>query len=201
MAKRGRRPKGEYPEKKRVFASRVREDTWAKLQQAAAKSGRSVSQEFEHQLRHALDEDEKIESTFGDLRTYALMKLAAQAVNSLCSLQNPTIHWTADADLFAQALEVITGTLKLFHPHQLASPDLLVSSPQIGAPALEIVREVQAADPARLLNKSTKRQRAMARLKDQLGDIADRASGQLPEMSTAPESKPPTNQKANRGQV
>jgi hypothetical protein len=32
----GRRPKGEYPEKKRVFASRVREDTWAKLQRAAA---------------------------------------------------------------------------------------------------------------------------------------------------------------------
>lgn len=34
MATRGRRAKGEYPEKKRVFASRVREDTWAKLQQA-----------------------------------------------------------------------------------------------------------------------------------------------------------------------
>src|SRR3974390_151320 len=75
-----RPPKGEYPEKKRVFASRVREDTWAKLQQASAKSGRSVSQEFEHQLRRALDEGEKIESAFGDLRTYALMKLAAQAV-------------------------------------------------------------------------------------------------------------------------
>jgi hypothetical protein len=195
MAKRGRRPRGEYPEKKRVFASRVREDTWAKLQQAAAKSGRSVSQEFEHHLRRALDEDEEIKSAFGDLRTYALMKLAAQAVNSLCSLKNPKIHWTADADLFVQALEVITGTLKVFHPSQLTPTDISVASPQIGAPVLEIVREVQEADPARLLNKSTKRQRAMARLKDQLGDLADRATGQLPEMSSAPESKPPTKQK------
>jgi hypothetical protein len=200
MAKRGRRPKGEYPEKKRVFASRVREDTWAKLQQAATKSGRSVSQEFEHQLRRALDEDEKIESAFGDLRTYALMKLAAQAVNSLYSLKNSKIHWTADADLFVQALDVITGTLKVFHPHQLTSKDLLVSSLQFGAPVLEIVREVQAADPALLLKKSTKRQRDMARLKDQLGDLADRATGQAPEMSPAPESKPPTKQKA-KGEV
>ena len=199
MTKRGRPPKGEYPEKKRVFASRVREDTWAKLQQASAKSGRSVSQEFEHQLRRALDEGEKTESAFGDLRTYALMKLAAQAVNSLCSLQNPTVHWTADPDLFAKAVDVITATLKLFRPHQLTSSDLLVSSPQIGAPVMEIVREVQAADPTRLLNKSTKRQRAMVRLKDQLGDLADRATGQPPEMSPAP--KPPTKKKQKGGKV
>src|SRR5438093_1480133 len=56
MAKRGRPPKGEYPEKKRVFASRVREDTWEMLQRAAAKSSRSVSQEFEFRLRRGLDE-------------------------------------------------------------------------------------------------------------------------------------------------
>jgi hypothetical protein len=56
----------------------LREDTWEKLQRAAAKSGRSVSQEFEFRLRRGLDEDERIESTFGDLKTYGLMKLAAQ---------------------------------------------------------------------------------------------------------------------------
>jgi hypothetical protein len=41
MARRGRRPKGEYPEKKRVFASRIREDTWEMLQRAAAKTSPS----------------------------------------------------------------------------------------------------------------------------------------------------------------
>ena len=53
MARRGRPPKGEYPEKKPVFASRIREDTWEMLQRAAAKSGRSLSQEFGFKLGEA----------------------------------------------------------------------------------------------------------------------------------------------------
>lgn len=178
MAKRGRRPKGEYPEKKRVFASRIREDTWAKLRQAAAESGRSVSQEFEHRLRRGLDEDEKIESAFGDLRTYALMKLAAEAVNSLRRMEGGKAHWTADVDLFDKALEVVSETLKIFRPHQLTPNGLTVKPPQLGTRVLEIVQEIQAADPARPLKTRTKRRRAMLRLKDQLGELADRAIGQ-----------------------
>jgi hypothetical protein len=176
MAKRGRRPKGEYPDKKRVFASRVRQDTWEKLQQAAAKSGRSVSQEFEHRLRRGLDEDEKIESTFGDLRTFALMKIAAMAAvtSSLCNPKNPKAHWTADVEAFDRALEAITGALVVFRPHELTATDLGTGSPEFGTPALEIVREIQAADPARPLDKISKRQRAMLRLKNELGELADR---------------------------
>jgi hypothetical protein len=198
MTTRGRRPKGEYSEKKRVFASRVREDTWAKLQQAAARSGRSVSQEFEHRLRRGLDEDETIESTWGDPKTLAMMRLAAQAVQSLGNVQNAKVHWTADVDLFDAALEAITGTLRVFRPHaltavgittgsprlgtptvgiireaQVADPaptGLATGSPRLGTPTLGIIREAQAADPARPLNKSTKRQRAMTRLKEDLGE-------------------------------
>ena len=185
MAKRGRPPEGEYPEKKRVFASRIREDTWAKLRQAAAESGRSVSQEFEHRLRRGLDEDEKIESAFGDLRTYALMKVAAEAVNSLRRIERSKAHWTADADLFDKALEVITETLKIFRPHQLAAHGLTGKPPQLGTHVLEVVQEVYAADPARVLKKTrTKRERAMLRLKDQLGELADRAIGQVSDNNT-----------------
>jgi hypothetical protein len=191
MAKRGRRPKGEYPEKKRIFASRIREDTWAKLQEAAVRSGRSVSQEFEHRLRRGLDEDETIEETFGDQRTYALMKLAAQAVNSTLNLTNPKTHWTADPELFTQALEVIVKTLSVLHPANLQA-----GPPQVGAPVLDIIREARAANPARLLNRSTKRQRAMVRLKDQLGELADRAAGRIsdepmPEHDKGPKQKTP----------
>ena len=154
MARRGRRPRGEYPEKKRVFASRVREDTWEMLQRAAANSGRSVSQEFEFRLRRGLDEDEKIESTFGDLKTYGLMKLAAQAVKSMCELKDVKVHWTAEVTAFDEALEAITRTLKGFRPHELTATDL-VGVAEFGTPALvEIVREIQAADPARPLGKS-----------------------------------------------
>ena len=181
MAKRGRRPKGEYPEKKRVFASRVREDTWEMLQRAAAKSTRSISQEFEFRLRRGLEEDEKIESTFGDLKTYGLMKLAAQAVKSLCELKNTKVHWTENVTVFDEALETITRTLKGFRPHVLIATNLAIAPPKSGTPDLvEVVREIQAADPARPLGKVSKRERAMLRLKSELGDLVDRP-GRLPE--------------------
>jgi hypothetical protein len=178
MAKLGRRPKGEYPEKRRVFASRVRQDTWAKLQQAAAKSGRSVSQEFEHQLRRGLDEAETIKNTWGDEKTYAMLKLAAQAVISLCRVRDAKTHWTADAELFDASLETIVRTLKVFRPHVLIATDLVTGAPTLGTPALGIVRDAQAVDPARPLTKSTKRQRALLRLKDDLGEeLIARAAG------------------------
>jgi TraY domain len=173
MARRGRRPKGEYPEKKRVFASRIREDTWQMLQQAATKSGRSVSQEFEFRLRRSLDDDEKIESAFGDLKTFGLMKLAAQAVKLMCDLNNLKVHWTANVTAFDEALEVITRTLKGFHP--LTATNLVTGRPELGKPALvEIVSEIQAADPTRQLGKVSKRERAMLRLQSELGDLLDR---------------------------
>lgn len=183
MAKRGRRPKGEYPEKKRVFASRIREDTWEMLQRAAAQSGRSVSQEFEFRLRRGLDEDEKIESTFGDLKTYGLMKLAAQAVKSMCDLKGLKVHWTADVTAFDEALEAIARTLKGFRPHVLTEKDLVVGSPEFGTPTLgQIIREIQTADPARPLGKVSKRERAILRLKNELGDLVDRPD-HLPEVT------------------
>ena len=190
MARRGRRPKGEYPEKKRVFASRIREDTWEMLQRAAAKSGRSFSQEFEFRLRQSLDADEKIESAFGDLKTFGLMKLAAQAVKSMCDLKNLKVHWTQDVTAFDDALEVITGTLKGFRPHVLTAPDLVTRSPELGAPALvEIVREIQAADPARPLGKVSKRERAMLRLQSELGDLVDRPGGSLETKTRKPKGR------------
>jgi hypothetical protein len=145
------------------------------LQRAAANSGRSVSQEFEFRLRRGFDEDEKIESTFGDLKTYGLMKLAAQAVRSMCELKNMKVHWTANVTAFDEALEVITRTLKGFRPHVLTATNLVTGTPELGTPALdEIVREIQAANPARPLGKVSKRERAMLRLQSELGELVNR---------------------------
>jgi hypothetical protein len=153
------------------------------LQRAAAKSGRSVSQEFEFRLRRGLDEEDKIDSTFGDLKTYGLMKLAAQAVKSMCDLKDLKVHWTADVTAFDEALEAIARTLKGFRPHVLTAKDLVVGSPEFGTPTLgQIVREIQTADPARPLGKISKRERAILRLKNELGDLVDRPD-HLPEVT------------------
>ena len=56
-----------------------------------------------------------------DLKTYGLMKLAAQAVKSMCDLKDLKVHWTADVTAFDEALEAIARTLKAFRPHVLAA--------------------------------------------------------------------------------
>jgi hypothetical protein len=51
-----------------------------------------------------------------------------------------------------------------------------VGSPEIGAPALKIVEEAQATELSRPLSKSSRRQRAMARFKEDLGqELTNRA--------------------------
>jgi hypothetical protein len=188
MAKRGRPPGGEYPEKKRVFASRIREDTWKLLQEAAATSGRSVSQEFEHRLRRGLDEDKAIENDFGDRRTLAVMKMAAMAAVNSARL-NPIhskMHWTANPESFDRALNAIVDVLKAFRPYE---PKDAVMTLEGAAPTLEVIRQIQEADPARPLHKTSKRQRAMLRLKDELGDLVDRPGRLLERQKPKTEGK------------
>jgi hypothetical protein len=159
---------------------RIRPDTKVALRKAATTSRRSLSQEAEHRLRRGLDEDETISSSWGDPKTLAMMRLAAQTVLSLGKVRDTKVHWTADVEAFDAAMEAIIGTLRVFRP--LVATSLSTDSPEIGAPALAILREAQAADPARPLNKSTRRQRAMMRFKEALGEeLVGRAINQIPE--------------------
>jgi hypothetical protein len=179
-AKRGRAPQGEYAGKTGVMSFRIRPDTKTALRKAAAAANRSLSQEAEHRLRRGLDEDETISSLWGDAKTLAMMRLAAQVVLSLAKVRDAKVHWTADVGVFDVAIDAITGTLKLFRPQ--VAEGLSIGSPEIGVPALGIIREAQAANPAHPLNKSTKRHRAMTRFKEDLGEeLADRAIGQIRE--------------------
>ena len=81
---------------------------------------------------------------------------------------NSKVHWTANVESFDRALNAIVEVLKAFRPHE---PKAAVMRLEGAAPTLELVRQIQAADPAR---KTSKRQRAMLRLKDELGDLIDR---------------------------
>ena len=94
---RGRAPKGEYAGKTEVMSFRLTPDTKAALRRAAATSGRSLSQEAEHRLRRGLDEEEAISKLWGDVKTSAMLRLAAQVVQSLGTMRDTKVHWTADA--------------------------------------------------------------------------------------------------------
>jgi plasmid stability protein len=174
MGKRGRAPKGEYAGKTQVMSFRITPDTKTALRRAAATSGRSLSQEAEHRLRRGLDEEEAISRLWGDLKTSAMLRLAAQVVQSLGTVRDTKVHWTRDAVLFDAAINAIAETLKLFRPIQ--AEGISVCPSEIGAPALRIVKEAQGTDLSRPLSKSSRRQRAMARFKEDLGqELASQA--------------------------
>jgi hypothetical protein len=174
MGKRGRAPKGEYAGKTQVMSFRITPDTKTALRRAAATSGRSLSQETEHRLRRGLDEEEAISSLWGDAKTSAMLRLAAQVVHSLGTVRDTKVHWTTDAELFDAAINAIAETLKLFRP--MKAEGISTCPPEIGASASRIVKEAQATDLSRPLSKSARRQRAMARFKEDLGqELASRA--------------------------
>jgi hypothetical protein len=77
-----------------VMSFRLTPDTRAALRSAAARSGRSLSQETEHRLRRGLDEEEATSSLWGDVKTSAMLRLAAQVVQSVRTLQDTKVHWT-----------------------------------------------------------------------------------------------------------
>src|SRR6266576_88294 len=77
------------------------------------------------------------------------------------------------------------GTLKLFRP--LQAEGISVGSPEIDAPALKIVEEAQATELSRPLSKSSRRQRAMARFKEDLGqELTNRAIDRIHEHRGVP---------------
>jgi hypothetical protein len=78
---------------------RIRPDTKADLAKAAASSGRSLSQEAEHRLRRALDDDRAVDHLIASLMAVEKLKSA----------------WASDAGAFDHALEAIVEALKTFH--------------------------------------------------------------------------------------
>jgi hypothetical protein len=122
----------------------------------------------------------KFSRLWGDLKTSAMLRLAAQVVQSLGTVRDTKVHWTTDTELFDAAINAIAETLKLFRP--MHAGGISVCPPEIGAPALGIVKEAQATDQSRPLSKSSRRQRAMARFKEDLGEeLASRAIDRIHE--------------------
>ena len=87
---------------------RIRPDTKRLLQQAARASGRTLSQETEHQLRRALIEM--------GAPTYAFLQTIGQAVDSLVNFRDQKARWLDDPYLYRQARNAITAALDLFQP-------------------------------------------------------------------------------------
>jgi hypothetical protein len=169
---RGRPPGGEYPEKSSVINFRIRPDTKQLLQEAANASGRTLSQESEHQLRRALIE-------MGAGPTYAFMQIIGRVVDKLVNLKDPNAKWMHDLYLYRQARNAIIAALDLFQPEgtppESTAESLDFGGTQQGALMMkEELRDVQLADPSIPIAKQSARQRRLSAEKTDLGVLADR---------------------------
>jgi len=179
MAK-GPAPKGEYVGKSSVFSTRIRPDLKKKLGQAAQRSGRSLSQEVEHRLNRSFVEDEKIAETFGDRRTFILMRMMADAIQLADADQfgNSSVHWTVDPLKFETMVSAALGILEAFWPEGDIPPDALPKRHyQVAGhrAAYNIWRKIKRADPALPLDRGTNDDHKRRMMKDGLAGLADRA--------------------------
>ena len=142
MARRGRKPKGEYVGKTEVFSTRLRPDTKAAIVAAAAKSGRSMSQEVEHRLRRSFDEDRDLIERFGGRQNYAMLRLIGSCLDVNVNPNDLDSSWLDDPYVFEQTVKSVVSVLGAFRPPgdpEFKDPD---------APMLEAAAPIQGMERA-----------------------------------------------------
>jgi hypothetical protein len=184
MGKRGPQPKGEYGGKigrTAVLSTRLQPDTRARLSEAAKANRRSLSQELEHRLRGSFIQDDNIVDFYGSQPNAAIVKLLGATIQSTCTswlvktadgwvpdLDKDPGGWLRDPKLFDQVLTAIVHTLMWFRPRGGRDDQFFFYN----STAEQIINEIRSADPSLPITKRSKRQHAMAMLKDKLGDLA-----------------------------
>jgi TraY domain len=161
-----------YAEKSEVINFRITPGTKRLLNDAAKRSGRSLSSECEVQLQRALDH-------MGDSQTYAVMMVIGKTIGSLERIRNPNAskrgkeRWWNDAFLFDQARQVVLAAFGFFQPPVADFPK--DENARKGKFWLEAtLREIQLADPSIPIKKQTPHQRWLNLLKRDLGSLVDR---------------------------
>jgi hypothetical protein len=168
----GKKPQGPYGGKSLVFSTRITPDLRAKLGEAAAEKGYSLSQEIEERLRDSFILEQKNSEIFGSEQNYLMMRTVALAMQSI------KVDWLADSMAFDIVLKRIISILEPIrppsegkkYPKQAALADW--DSQRMAA---TLWTSIQEADPAAPISKGSRRDHLLGLLKRRLGPIAERA--------------------------
>jgi hypothetical protein len=180
MGKRGPAPKGEFTGQSAVLSTRIRPDTRAALEAASAKSGRSLSQEIEYRLRNSFLDDKRIEETFGSRANYAVMRMIASVADAMMNTKHRSAEWSSDPYLFDQVVKATVYVLDLLRPPGDVPTDVIAALDYGGSKqwkwrAAELLREIREVDPGLPVTEKSKDRRLAVRLKQDLGEMAERA--------------------------
>jgi hypothetical protein len=148
------------------------------LEKAKKDSGRSLSQEIESRLRRTFYEDREIAAAFGDSKVFVLMRMVALALSSVQDSRKPAVKWYDDLNLFNHALRTVRAVLWAVRPAR--SPGKLPANehePMLSADeiAASVWEKVQRVSLNFDIQKVTREERRLARLKSDLGILAEKA--------------------------
>jgi len=116
--RRGPAPKGDYAGKAKTINTRATPDLREALEQAAKKSGRSLSQEIETRLRRTFREEDDLAKRFGSVAAARFFQATAQIMNLMRNPENPEADWLQDPYSFLLAAEVLHTSLYLVRPKE-----------------------------------------------------------------------------------
>jgi hypothetical protein len=194
VAERGRKPKGNYKQKTKVFSARLRADTRAAIEKAAINSGHSLSQEIEHRLRRSFDEDQNLFEKLGGRENYAVLRLIASLMSVMLhpsdiitlSPAEPRKSWLHDPYLFDQLVRAIAVVLEELKPEGERDAPPVV--PGGGGDVFDIIAPLQGRIRAAQLLSAVKNappkelplntKDPAPFLRDDLGQAADRIGNQ-----------------------
>jgi hypothetical protein len=179
VGERGPAPKGEYPNKSKVFSTRIRPDVRAKLEAAVKASRRSLSQESEHRLRRTFIEDERIEDSFGSRRNFLIMRIVALVLQAARNPDQPDADWLDDPYAFNQAIET---AMSVFYALRPPGPIPALSDPTMEDPhgwspiiaARNLIEKIRGANPSLPLTARPRDQLFAGIVKSELGAVLDR---------------------------
>jgi hypothetical protein len=153
---------------------------------------------LEHRLRRTFTEDDNIVEFYGTEQTAAVVKLIGLTLNAAAgrtSARGPH-EWLKEQRLFDDVIDAIVHTLRWFRPSIVRrriksgpTTDRIERRPIKSSPTADrierrritsssttdqvdqLIDEIRSADPSLPITKGSKRQHAMAMLKDKLGDL------------------------------
>ena len=137
-ARRGRPPLAETEGRRSVLNARVTRETRRRLEETAAGSGRSLSQEIEIRLEQSFSEEEARYKEFGGKPYYELARMLAWTTSLVETVTGKT--WRQDVET---RHEVETAISRFFGRFGAAEPPS--SIPLVAAPPL-LSRPQEAAD-------------------------------------------------------
>ncbi len=182
-AKRGRKPQGEYSDKKAVLTTRITKELREKLERACKGPDhtRSLSQEVEHRLRMSFSAQRIAEQIFKDQETYGVALLIAETMKRMEGMTE--CHWADNAFTVNACALAIGNVLRAFQASDDAEPpehlSKYITTPEAAGEAvaggilgqIRMAGQVPIDRPGRYHSEQLKN---YPRIKEALGELAGR---------------------------